>query len=200
MRKSESSGSDCNRAVRIPSVATSSSLRAEKRRSNRICHPTSSPIVQPLSNAMRRVSARAATRRGWSRIVRPMAVSAGGMRVVFPEPGGATTTANRSRRACATISSTCASIGSGVCTTSRIMANRKDDIDYNPEGSTPPQEKEDPTNAGYDEAAHKGGAYGVREGEGGVFGTTGGGTYKGGLHVERRPGIETDEDRAEEEK
>ena len=54
--------------------------------------------------------------------------------------------------------------------------------------------------AGYDEAAHQGGAYGVREGEGGVFGTTGGGTYKGGLHVERRPVIETDEDRAEEEK
>ena len=80
------------------------------------------------------------------------------------------------------------------------MANRKDDIDYDAEGSTPPQEKEDPTNAGYDEAAHKGGAYGVREGEGGVFGTTGGGTYKGGLHVERRPVIETDEDRAEEEK
>lgn len=76
------------------------------------------------------------------------------------------------------------------------MANRKDDIDYTPEGATPPQEKDDPTNAGYDEAAHRGGAYGVREGEGGVFGTTGGGTYQGGLHVERRPTIETDEDRA----
>ena len=78
------------------------------------------------------------------------------------------------------------------------MANRKDDIDYTPEGSTPPHEKNDPTNAGYDEAAHRGGAYGKREGEGGVFGTTGGGTYDGGLHVERRPVIETDEDRAAE--
>ena len=76
------------------------------------------------------------------------------------------------------------------------MANRKDDIDYNAEGATPPDEKYDPTNAGYDEAAHRGGAYGVREGEGGVFGTTGGGNYQGGFHVERRPTIESDEDRA----
>jgi len=75
------------------------------------------------------------------------------------------------------------------------MANQRDDIDYEPEGSTPPYEKDDPTNAGYDEAAHQGGAYGVREGEGGVFGTTGGGTFAGGLHVERRPVIATDEDR-----
>jgi hypothetical protein len=62
------------------------------------------------------------------------------------------------------------------------MAN--DDIDYTAEGSTPPREKDDPTNAGYDEAAHKGGAYGVQEGNGGVFGTTGGGTYEKGMHVE----------------
>jgi len=81
----------------------------------------------------------------------------------------------------------------------RIMANRRDEIDYDAEGATPPHEKDDPTNAGYDEAAHSGGAYGVREGAGGVFGTTGGGTYQGGLHVERRPTIETDEDRAAED-
>lgn len=62
-----------------------------------------------------------------------------------------------------------------------------DDIDYKSEGATPPHETDDPTNQGYDEAAHKGpGRYGVPEGEGGVFGTTGGGTYSGGLHeVER---------------
>jgi hypothetical protein len=72
------------------------------------------------------------------------------------------------------------------------MAN-DDDIDYTAEGSTPPHEKDDPTNAGYDEAAHKGpGTYGVREGEGGVFGTTGGGTFGGGLHVEERPVITTE--------
>jgi len=80
------------------------------------------------------------------------------------------------------------------------MANsRENDIDYTAEGATPPHEKNDPTNAGYDEAAHQGGAYGVREGEGGVFGTTGGGTFSGGMHVERRPTIVSDEDRAADE-
>ena len=69
------------------------------------------------------------------------------------------------------------------------------EIDYTAEGSTPPSEKDDPTNAGYDEAAHKGpGAYGVPEGEGGVFGTTGGGTYSGGMHVEERPTVGREED------
>jgi hypothetical protein len=68
-----------------------------------------------------------------------------------------------------------------------------DDIDYTAEGATPPREKDDPTNAGYDEAAHTGpGRYGVPEGEGGVFGTTGGGTFKGGMHVVERPAIETE--------
>ncbi len=71
------------------------------------------------------------------------------------------------------------------------MATRNDDdIDYTAEGSTPPREKDDPTNEGYDEAAHSGpGRYGVPEGQGGVFGTTGGGTYEGGLHVEERPAV-----------
>ena len=65
---------------------------------------------------------------------------------------------------------------------------KKDNIDYAAEGSTPPHEKEDPTNEGYDEAAHSGpGKYGVLEGEGGVFGTTGGGTSNQGMHVEERP-------------
>ena len=70
------------------------------------------------------------------------------------------------------------------------MANRTndDDIDYRAEGETPPHEKDDPTNAGYDEAAHSGPSrYGVLEGNGGVFGTTGGGDYSGGMHVEERP-------------
>jgi len=70
------------------------------------------------------------------------------------------------------------------------MAN-DDGIDYTAEGTTPPHEKDDPTNAGYDEAAHQGGAYGVPEGSGGVFGTTGGGTFPEGIHVEERPVIET---------
>jgi hypothetical protein len=72
------------------------------------------------------------------------------------------------------------------------MANReKNPIDYTAEGAAPPREKEDPTSAGYDEAAHNGGAYGVREGEGGVFGTTGGGTFSGGMHVEERETVKT---------
>ena len=68
-----------------------------------------------------------------------------------------------------------------------MATNRKkeDGLDYSVEGTTPPREKDDPTNAGYDEAAHSGPSkYGVPEGEGGVFGTTGGGTYGDGLHEE----------------
>jgi len=45
--------------------------------------------------------------------------------------------------------------------------------------------------AGYDAAAHSiPGRYGVFEGQGGAFGTPGGGTYKGGVHVEERPAID----------
>ena len=83
------------------------------------------------------------------------------------------------------------------------MADHKDeDIDYTAEGATPPHEKDDPTNAGYDEAAHSGPSqYGVPEGEGGVFGTTGGGTFKGGMHVEERPlGYERKKDDESEKK
>jgi hypothetical protein len=72
------------------------------------------------------------------------------------------------------------------------MTIRKDqDMDYDAEGATPPVEKDDPTNEGYDEAVRSGpGRYGVPEGQGGVFGTTGGGTYEGGLHEVERPVIE----------
>src|SRR4051812_22814143 len=178
----------------MPSVATRSRVRSENFRSKRICQPISLPMVQPRSDAIRRASARAATRRGCSRMVRPIDASAGGMRVVFPDPGGATITALRCARTWATIASTCSSIGSGVCNTTGIMATKRndDDIDYTAEGSTPPQEKNNPTDAGYDQAAHRGGAYGVKEGEGGVFGTTGGGTYRDGLHEEDRPAVDTE--------
>jgi hypothetical protein len=68
-------------------------------------------------------------------------------------------------------------------------------IDYKPEGATPPHDKEDPTNKGYDEAAHSGpGRYGVLEGQGGVFGTTGGGTPNIGMHVEERPTVGREDD------
>ncbi len=81
--------------------------------------------------------------------------------------------------------------------TKRNAEDRDDGIDYTVEGSTPPREKDDPTNAGYDEAADAGpGRYGVLEGQGGVFGTTGGGTYRG-MHVEERPAIETEKGKDE---
>lgn len=65
-----------------------------------------------------------------------------------------------------------------------------DTIDYTAEGTTPPHEAEDPTNAGYDEAVRSGPpAYGVQEGQGGVFGTSGGGTYDGGFQIEERPAV-----------
>ena len=80
------------------------------------------------------------------------------------------------------------------------MATRNDDdIDYTAEGATPPREKDDPTNEGYDEAARSGdGRYGVLEGEGGVFGTSGGGTSDVGFHEVERPVIEGTE-RGEDE-
>lgn len=55
---------------------------------------------------------------------------------------------------------------------------KRDDIDYTAEGKTPPQEKQDKTNAGYDEAAHSGH-------DEGALGTHGGGTYSGGMHEEK---------------
>jgi len=70
--------------------------------------------------------------------------------------------------------------------------SKKDDdgIDYRSEGRNSGQKKIDPTDRGYDEAAHSGqSAYGVGEGAGGVFGTTGGGSYGGGMHVVERPVI-----------
>lgn len=62
----------------------------------------------------------------------------------------------------------------------------KDDIDYTAEGATPPHEKKDSTDAGYDEAAHSG--------SGGVFATTGGGTFSGGMHIEERPTVDTEKE------
>lgn len=73
-----------------------------------------------------------------------------------------------------------------------------DAIDYTPEGSTPPHEKKGSTDAGYDEAVLSGPSkYGVAEGQGGVFGTTGGGTFNGGMHIE---GHQAAEERAENER
>lgn len=67
-----------------------------------------------------------------------------------------------------------------------------DGIDYKAEGSSPDlgEEKRSETDKGYDEAAHSGPSkYAVPEGAGGVFSTSGGGTYDGGFQVEERPGV-----------
>ena len=53
-------------------------------------------------------------------------------------------------------------------------------------------DEKDSTDKGYDDAAHGGGSrFGVAEGDGGVFGTTGGGTYGGGMQVIDPAGDET---------
>ena len=50
VRKSDASGSCCSRAVRMPSVASSTRVSRVKRRSKRTCQPTSPPSVQPCSS------------------------------------------------------------------------------------------------------------------------------------------------------
>ena len=78
------------------------------------------------------------------------------------------------------------------------MADEKkpaEEIDYEFEGNDPGRKgvgkrNDAGTDEGYDEAAHSGPSrYGVPEGEGGVFGTSGGGSYGGGFQVVERPGI-----------
>jgi osmotically-inducible protein OsmY len=73
--------------------------------------------------------------------------------------------------------------------------NRERQIDWDLEGSAPPDSYghgtrgyDDDTDRGYDEAAHRGNAYGVPAGLGGAFGTSGGGSYSGGFQVVNRAG------------
>ena len=75
----------------------------------------------------------------------------------------------------------------------------EDGIDYKLEGADPGEEKtDDPTDEGYDEAAHSGSSrYAIPSGEGGVFGTTGGGGTGEGFQVIERPGIYNREEKAE---
>jgi len=76
-----------------------------------------------------------------------------------------------------------------------------DGIDYKLEGSDPGEdESTDPTDEGYDEAAHTGKSrYAIPSGEGGVFGTTGGGGPAEGFQVITRPGLYDREGEPEEE-
>ena len=109
-----SSGSCWSRAVRIPSVASSTRVSAPNRRSNRTCHPTSRPSVHPCSSAIRRAIARAATRRGCSTITGPSAASAGGTLVVLPAPGAALRITARCLRTSLSTWGTYGSIGRSV--------------------------------------------------------------------------------------
>ena len=68
----------------------------------------------------------------------------------------------------------------------RRARERGIDPDARPERDA--RSSEDETDRGYDEAAHRGNAYGIPEGLGGAFGTSGGGTYAGGFQVEHRLG------------
>lgn len=85
----------------------------------------------------------------------------------------------------------------GQTTTSDAGERRRRErvIDWDMEGSAPPDSYDhgtrgydDDTDRGYDEAAHRGNVYGVPEGLGGAFGTSGGGTYAGGFQVDNRIG------------
>lgn len=83
----------------------------------------------------------------------------------------------------------------GAETTAEERRSREREIDWDFEGNAPPDSYghgtrgyDDDTDRGYDEAAHRGNAYGVPEGLGGAFGTSGGGTYAGGFQVDPRLG------------
>jgi hypothetical protein len=63
-------------------------------------------------------------------------------------------------------------------------------IDYRAEGRDSGEVKKSRTDEGYDEAAHSGRSrFGELSGSGGVFGTSGGGTFDGGFRVIEPPGI-----------
>lgn len=64
-------------------------------------------------------------------------------------------------------------------------------IDYTAEGASPGDREPSDTDRGYDEAAHSGPSrYGRPEGAGGVFGTTGGGTFSGGFRAVEHPTLD----------
>src|SRR5204863_9407277 len=84
--------------------------------SKRTLYPTVSPRRSPRSSATRRAAIRAAKRRGSRTITSPRiserSKSAGGTRVVFPAPGGASMTSAELLRSSARISGMTSSIGS----------------------------------------------------------------------------------------
>ena len=113
---SEGSSRICR--VNTPSVTTSIRVRFETRLCSRTRRPIVSPTFSPSVAAMRAAAARAARRRGSSRMRRlPFAQgsssSASGARVVLPAPGGATSTALGRSANAARSEGRAASIGRG---------------------------------------------------------------------------------------
>ena len=86
------SGSRRSRCRRTPGVTISMRMWGEATFSPRIDRPTVVPTSSPMSEAMRRAAARAATLRGWvTRMRCPSGrreARRGGRRVVLPLPGG----------------------------------------------------------------------------------------------------------------
>ena len=113
---SEGSSRICR--VNTPSVTTSMRVRFETRLCSRTRRPIVSPTFSPKVAAMRAAAARAARRRGSSRMRRlPLAQgssrSASGARVVLPAPGGATSTALACAASAARRAGSASSIGRG---------------------------------------------------------------------------------------
>ena len=104
--------------MNTPSVTTSIRVRFDVRLCSLTRRPIVSPTFSPSVAAMRAAAARAARRRGSSRMRRlPLAQgsssSASGARVVFPAPGGATSTAHGLSANAARSEGRAASIGRG---------------------------------------------------------------------------------------
>ena len=113
-----SDGSSRIMRANTPSVTTSMRVRAETRLCSRTRRPTVSPTASPRLEAMRAAAARAASRRGSSTMILPLAAngsssSASGTRVVLPAPGGATSTARVPAPSAAASRGRASSIGSG---------------------------------------------------------------------------------------
>ena len=89
-------------------MTTSTRVPGPTLRSPRTLYPTLSPTLSPRSSAIRRAAARAAIRRGSATTTVPSnaSASASGTSVVFPVPGGATSTALPSLTASTTSPST----------------------------------------------------------------------------------------------
>ncbi len=114
---SDSSGSCCRRAVRMPSVTTSSGVVGREA-------PLEADV--PADLAAERPAALLGDARGHgahghaARLQHEHAAgptSAGGTRVVLPAPGAATSTAARRDASASTTAGRCASIGSGASIT-----------------------------------------------------------------------------------